>query len=54
MWVQVPPVVQMITPITILQSFFATVGIIALVLGVRILGLLAMRAHGIEGEDNED
>jgi hypothetical protein len=40
----------MITPITIAQSFFATVLIIAGVLGIRLVGLLLMN-RSLEDED---
>jgi len=40
----------MITPLTIIQSFFATIFIIGFVLGIRLLALLALP----RGDDNDD
>jgi len=40
----------MMTPLTIIQSFFATIFIIAFVLGIRLLALLAL-PRGDDGEE---
>ena len=43
----------MMTPLTIIQSFFATIFIIGFVLGIRLLGLLALKAHDVPGEEDD-